>query len=277
MNTKNQIHKLGFLSLLVLAMLVNILGQAIHEGGHLMVYQLMGRGPVWAFTSLIQLWDATPIHPDEWVETSWDGERGWLKLNSPVSSKTERVISTAAGPLAGLVGAVLGLAIARRGKGLPLKQLGLVLALNASLVAALYYLRSPLRTGGDEYEIAMQLGVARSAIDIPLGLAFTLCLFLALREFPSWRTRLKWFGTVLLGSVATGLLMVGADPFIIAQVDAGNPWFQPMLGYSFPVFLVNGMTLLWIWIWCYWQKKQQMPLEHHQIEEQSKSEELIQS
>ena len=34
-------------SLLILAILVNILGQAIHESGHNLVYQVIGHGPVW--------------------------------------------------------------------------------------------------------------------------------------------------------------------------------------------------------------------------------------
>lgn len=250
MNSKDQIHEIGFLSLLILAMLINITTQTIHETGHLMVFQLMGHDPVWGFTKLVQIWDTSPINPDEWVEvTSPDGERGWLKLSSPIASKAEDVISTAAGPLAGLLSAVLGLVIARQSKGRTFKQTGLALALSASLVAVLYYLRSPLRTGGDEYNIAMQLGIARSTIDIPLLIAFSSCLILSLRELPSWRVRLKWLGTVLIGSMTTGLLLFNADSLVISQVNAGNPWFQPVFGYSLPVFLTNGLALIGIWIW----------------------------
>jgi len=43
--------QLRFLTLLVLAMLVNILAQAVHETGHHMAYQMMGHEPVWAFTA----------------------------------------------------------------------------------------------------------------------------------------------------------------------------------------------------------------------------------
>ena len=32
--------------------------------------------------------------------------------------------------------------------------------------------------------------------------------------------------TFPLGAVATGLSMAMIDPIVIAQVDAGNPWFQ---------------------------------------------------
>ncbi|MCP4416714.1 MAG: hypothetical protein GY805_08830 [Chloroflexi bacterium] len=70
----------------------------------------------------------------------------------------------------------------------------------------------------------------------------------------AWRVRLKWLGTILLGSVATGLLMVFADPLIIAQVDVGNVWVQPIMGFSLPVFVMNGLALVGIWLWSHWQK-----------------------
>ena len=54
MSKENRIHSIGFWSLLVLAMLVNILSQTIHETGHHLVYQVMGRDPVWGFTKLVQ-------------------------------------------------------------------------------------------------------------------------------------------------------------------------------------------------------------------------------
>jgi len=256
MNKQNEIHQISFWSLLVLAMLTNVVSQAVHETGHHIVYQLAGRGPVWGFTKLVQLWDTTPLYPDEWVEvTGVGGERGWKRLGSPVASKTEDMISTAAGPLAGLLGAALGLVIARRSEKRALRQIGLVLALNASLVAVLYYLRSPLRTGGDEYDIAVQLGTAKWTIELALGLAFALCLAFGLRQLLSWRFRLKWLGTILLGSVATGIPMASVDSLVISQVDAGNPWFRPLLGYALPVLVVNALALVGIWIWLRWQER----------------------
>ncbi len=103
MNREHGIYPIRFWSLLVVAMFVNIVSQTIHETGHHIVYQLMGRDPVWGFTKVVQLWETPPMHPDAWVVvTSGVGEYGWLKLNSPVASRMEDVVSTAAGPLAGL-------------------------------------------------------------------------------------------------------------------------------------------------------------------------------
>jgi hypothetical protein len=120
----------------------------------------------------------------------------------------EKVVGAAAGPLAGLLGAILGLVMARRCGKTTWRQ---------------------------------------------VGLAFVACLGLGLRELPSWRTRLSWLGTVLLGSIATGLPMALADPFVISQVNAGNPWFQPVIGYSLPVFLVIVLALIGVWVWARWQ------------------------
>jgi len=250
-----ELDRVHFLRLLILAMLVNILGQAVHETGHHMVYQIMGHEPVWAFTKVVQM-SEPPTNPADWVEiTNPDGLSNWLKVSSMPTAKAEKAIMAAAGPLLGLFSAVLALFMSRRSANVASRQVWLVYALTISLVAVLCYLRSPIRTGGDEYDIAMQLGVAKAIIEIPLGLAYLTCLILSLRELSSWRIRLKWLGSILFGSIITGLLMTIVDPLVIAQVDAGNPWFQPVLGYSLPVFMVIVLTIIGIWGWFRWQDK----------------------
>ena len=245
-----QSYQIRSSSLLILAMLVNILSQTLHETGHHLVYQVTGHEPVWAFTKMVQIWETPPTNPAAWVETRGaEGEQGWLKLGSPLVGKVENGVAAAAGPMAGLLGAILGLLIASRSQNTRRRQIGLAFALSVSLTAVLYYLRAPLRTGGDEYDVAVQLGVVKTAVDIPLALAFAACLAIGLRQLSSWRVRGKWLGTVFLGSAATGMLMVFADPLIITQVDAGNGWFQPIMGYSLPVFVVNGLALVGILIW----------------------------
>jgi len=252
-------YRVRFLPLLVLAMLVNILSQAMHETGHHMIYQVTGHDPVWAFTKLVQLWETSPTNPSEWVEkTNPDGTTNWLKLSSPIAGKTKSAIASAAGPLAGLLGAILGFVMLHRSQKNTSKQIWLAFSLTASLVAVLYYLRSPLRTGGDEFDIAMQLGVAKPIIEIPLALAFLACLTVALRELPSWRLRLTWLGTILLGGITTGLPMAMLDPIVITQVDAGNLWFQPIIGYSLPVFLTIVLALAGVWGWSRWQDREKV-------------------
>jgi len=254
MDTNSKLYNIYFLPLLALAMLVNILAQTVHETGHHMVYQVMGHEPVWAFTKMVQM-SELPTNPAAWVEiTNPDGSTNWLKVSSMPTGKTEKAIMAAAGPLLGLLSAVLGLVMSHRSVKATTKQIWLAYAITVSLVAVLYYLRSPMRIGGDEYDVAVNLDIAKAFIEFPLVLGYLACLVLGLRELSTWRVRFTWLGTILLGSIATGLPMALLDPIIIAQVDAGNAWFQPVIGYSLPVFLTILITIIGIWIWSRWQE-----------------------
>ena len=247
--------QLRFLPLLILAMLVNILAQAVHETGHHLVYQVMGHDPVWAFTKVVQMSDAMPSNPDEWtMKTYPDGGTNWLKVSSLPKDGMEEALAALAGPLLGLLSAILGLFMSCRSTKNTSKQAWLAFVLTLSLVAVLYYMRTPMRTGGDEYDVAVNLGIAKSFIEIPLTLGYLACLVFGLLELPTWKIRFTWFGTILIGAIATGLPMVLLDPFIIAQVDAGNPWVQPVLGYSLPVFITIILTFIGIWAWSRWQE-----------------------
>lgn len=244
-------HKIGFWQLLVLAMLVNVLAQALHEAGHWTVYQAYGRGPVWGFIGLVQRWDTPPLHPNEWVETALtDGSQGWLRLASPSGSKTESVIEAAAGPLASLLVTILALVLAQRSTDARLKQIALMLALMNSFLMSAYYLRSPLRTGGsDEIEVAALLGISRVWIEGLFAVAFVACFALSLRALDHWRTRFKWLGAMLLGGVLTALPLTLGDTLVREQVNLDNPLFQPILGYSLPVLIVNLLAVFLLWVW----------------------------
>jgi len=254
MHPKAQLHHIRFLPLLILAMLVNILSQTTHETGHHMVYQVMGHEPVWAFTKVVQMSEAMPSNPDEWtMKTYPDGATNWIKVSSLPSRNMEEAIAAAAGPLLGLLSAILGLVMSRRSVRVTSKQAWLAYTLSIALVAVLYYLRAPMRTGGDEYDVAVSLGVAKSLVEIPLALGYLACLLWGLRELTTWRARFTWLGTILLGSISTGLPMALLDPIVIAQVDAANPWFQPVMGYSLPVFITIILTFFGLLAWSRWQ------------------------
>jgi len=230
----------GFWRLLLFSALLNCLAQAVHETGHWSVYQAYRRGPVWGFTSLVQVWEEPPLHPDEWLETtSQAGVRGWLRLRSLPQSPTEEFIAVSAGPVASLVGVVLGLALFRWCREPVLKQISLMFALTGSFVMSIYYLRSGFRASGDESQMAEILNLPKSAIEIPFALAFLFCLFITLRALKGWRTILKWLAALVLGSIPTGLLMMKADAVVRSQIEFGNPLFRSMFGFSLPVLLVN--------------------------------------
>ena len=249
MNTDLKIYNIHFLPLLVLAMMVTILAQAVHETGHHMAYQVMGHEPAWVFTKVAQL-SELPTNPNDWVEvTNPDGTSNWLKVSSMPTDKTEKAFMAAAGPLLGLLSAILGLIMSRRSVRVTSRQAWLAYTLSISIVAVLYYLRAPMRTGGDEYDIALNLGIAKSFVEIPFTLGYLACLTFALLGLDTWKIRLKWLGTILLGTVAMGIPMAMLDPVIITQIDAGNPWFQPVIGYSLPVFLTILLTFGGVWAW----------------------------
>lgn len=236
-----------FLRLLLLAFLINILAQAIHETGHLIAYQVYDRNPTWGFIGLVQRWSTPPDQHEHWVQTSTpDGEIGWLRLDSLPTEKAEIAIIGAAGPLASLVFAYLGLWGVYKypsNQG-AFKSTALMLALSTSLVMGLYYLRSPLRVIGDEYDIATYWGVAKFVVEIPVGLAFFICLGLGLRRLSSWRERGTWFAACFLGSVSAGILLTFFDGQVREAVNQELPLFQSFLGYSIPVFLVYFLALL---------------------------------
>jgi hypothetical protein len=135
-----------------------------------------------------------------------------------------------------------------------MKQAWLVYSLAASLVMVLYYLRAPMRTGGDEYDVALSLGVARSLVEIPFALGYLACLAFGLRALPTWKIRFIWLSAILLGTIVTGISMAMLDPVIISQVDAGNPLFQPVMGYSLPVFITTIVAFVGVWVWTHLQE-----------------------
>jgi hypothetical protein len=249
MRSQDVTLRLSFWRLVLLAMLVNVVTQAAHEAGHWAVYEAYGRGPVWGFIGLVQLWDQTPRQPQGWLATAaQDGTPGWLRLRSAPGSPAEAVLAAAAGPAASLLACLAGLAAARYGPRPRSRQVGLLLALLGSVVMLLYYARSPLRSGGDEQDIAAALGIAPGAVEAPLALAFAACLALGLRRLGNWRTRLTWLAAVLLGSVPAGLLLQQADRLVRAGVEQGQPLFRPVLGFSLPVAAINGLALTALWL-----------------------------
>jgi hypothetical protein len=242
-------RKIGFWRLVILALLLNFVVQAIHESGHWFVCEILGRKPVWGFTQLLQIWgDQPPLHPNEWTPiVSPGGEKGWLRLASSLSTN-EFIFMLAAGPFASVLGVVLGLSLLRWNHIPATKQLALILTLISSFMMSQYYLRGFSRAGGDEYFLAADLGIPKYLIDIPLGLFFIIAFISGLRALGNWRTILKWMGAIILGSIPAGLFLMKANGFILNQVDHANPFFRPLLGWSMPVVIVNILASAALWL-----------------------------
>jgi len=243
-------RKIGFWQLVLLVFLLNFVAQAIHEAGHWVVLETSGRGPVWSFTELVQIWgDPPPLHPEQWVETtSPNGEKGWERMASK-PGRTGMILMEIGGPLASVVGVILGLSLMRFNRNLVLKQIGLVLAIVITLVMGFYYLRGFTRESGDEYFLAALLGMPKYVLMIPFSLFYFISFILEVLALGDWRTRLKWLGAVMIGSLPAGVFLATATGLVVSQVDRGNPLFQPVLGWSLPVLVVNLVALLALWFW----------------------------
>jgi hypothetical protein len=256
-------RRITFWQLVILALLLAFVSQTIHESGHWVFYETLGLGPVWGFTSLVQIWGDPPLHPNEWVTTiAPNGDKGWLRLRSS-PSKAEEIVALFAGPLASLLGVIFGLSLLRFNRNSAAKQMGLVLALLVSLLLGQYYLRGFSRMGGDEFFLAADLGIPKYTIDIPFALAYIITFALGVWLLGDWRTRLKWLGAIMLGSVPAGFFQIKANILIQAQVDQGNPLFRPLLGWSLPVVVVNAMVLCAFWMW--WRRASKTSDEHSRI------------
>ena len=236
-----------FLHLLLLVVLLSFLGaQMLHEAGHWTVLQLTGREPVWGFTSLVQLWDREPADPAQWVEIiDPRGDRGWLRLSSLPSSRAEWVAFLAAGSLFQLGAVVAGILVMIFAKRDIVRELGLLVALINSFAQFTYQVVAPIRgSGGDEYLLSYHLGVPMAAVSVPLALAFAAGLIWAFYQLDGSRMRLKYAAVLMLGIIPQGPLLMRANEIVRDQVDAGNPLFQPVFGFSLPVLILSLLAFL---------------------------------
>ena len=247
---KMEFRKIGFWQLVLLAFLLNFVAQALHESGHWLVLETSGRAPVWNFNGLVQTWgDPPPLHPQQWLAvTSPDGEKGWEMLASQ-PGRNGQMLMEIGGPLASVLGVILGLSLMRFNRNPIVKQVGLVMALIITLVMGFYYLRGFTRPNGDEYFLAALLGIPKYILMIPFSIFYVASFILEVLALGDWRTRLKWLGAVMFGSLPAGLFLVYSSGFVLSQVDQGNPFFQPVLGWSLPVLAVNLAALLALLFW----------------------------
>jgi len=101
-----------------------------------LIYQILGYEPVWAFTKVVQMSETIPSHPDEWtLKTYPDGTANWLKVSSIPTGNMEEVVAAVAGPLLGLLSAVLGLVMSRRSMKVSSRQVWIIYVITISLVA----------------------------------------------------------------------------------------------------------------------------------------------
>jgi len=223
--------------------------QVLHEAGHALVALLFGRGPTWGTSSLVQLSDREPLQPAEWVRyVTTDGDVSWLRLTSLPASDGEWVLFFATALLVQLGAILLGLVVANRATSARLRALGLLLALVNALGMSIYYASSLLRgVGGDEQNIGDYMGVAPTLVAAVFAIAALAGLVLVLRSLEGWRERARIGLVSLVVILVEGPLIFIANNVVRDQVDAGNPFFQPILGFSFPVLAAAAVAIVIAW------------------------------
>ena len=223
--------------------------QVLHEAGHCLVSLLFGRAPTWGTSSLVQLADREPLRPEEWVRyVTTDGDVAWLRLASLPASDAEWILFFVAALLLQLVAIAVGLVIASRAAGARLRSLGLLLALvNAVGMCAYYALGAVRGIGGDEKNLGDYLGVPATLIAATFAIAALVGLVLVLRSLPGRRERAR-IGLVSLAVILVeGPLIMLANGAVRDQVDAGNPFFLPVLGFSLPVLVAAILAIGIAW------------------------------
>jgi hypothetical protein len=233
---------ISFCTLFLLGLLLTFTAQWLHEIGHWMILRGFNRDPLWSFTKLVQVWEETPPNPEDWQKiTTPEGETGWLKLAALPESDLEKALFPLAGPAASLLGLLGGLAAAAWSGKTVWRNFGRALAISIGLGMSLYYLRAPWRTGGDEIEFARAVGIAPWVPTVLLSLAFLGGFALALWTLPDWKSRIRWAGGLFGGSILAGICLFFLDARVIQGVLKNQALFQPFLGFSLPVFLLNAL------------------------------------
>lgn len=223
--------------------------QVLHEAGHCLVSVLFGRGPTWGTSSLVQLVDREPRRPEEWVRyVSTDGDVSWLRLASLPASDAEWVLFFVSALLLQLLAILVGLVIASRATDARVRTLGLLLALVNAVGMCVYYAFGAVRgIGGDEKNLGDYLGVPAALVAAAFAIAALVGLVLVLRALPGWWERARIGLVSLAVIVLEGPLIMVANGTIRDQVDAGNPIFLPVLGFSLPVLVAAALAVGIAW------------------------------
>ena len=177
------------------------------------------------------------------------GETGWLRLSSLPAGRAEWVVFLVAGPLAQVLAIAAGLAVAMRSPGPVRRTFGLMVALINAFGHFFYQLVSSLQGGGgDETLLGYYLGIPWPMIAALFGAAAGIGLVVSFYLLPSAKIRLKWGAALFLGTLPIGPLLMYANRQVIVNVDANNPWFRPLLGFSLPVLILGALSLLVIYL-----------------------------
>lgn len=223
--------------------------QILHELGHLLVFLLRGRSPVWGTSSIVQLSDRTPQTPEDWsIYIDPDGNPVWLRVDTLPTADTEWIVFFLAGPTIQFLAIAVGLYVFHRSTAVSWRRIGLLLVLVNSFGMALTYSVSLLRgASGDEYLSGLLLGIPSVALVLVFLLLSALALAIGLRSSGPARERLRVGVMLLLTNIVLGPAIYWANGMIREGVDAGNALLRPLFGFSAPVILAALLAIAILW------------------------------
>jgi len=226
-------------------------GIVLHEMGHWAVAKLLGCEPVWGVNSLVQIYDRTPTHPENWL--SFSG--GWFRMKSFPNNTVELFFFHTAGVINNLLCVIIGLLFTQFSKHTLFIRLGLLVALINSFFVLLSQILSSLGNRGDEYNTANLLGISVYAVTTTLGVFSLIGLIVGTSKIREWKERLKLLFIILLGGIIGASVTPILNHFVRDQLDMENPLFQPVFGVSFPVLIINIILFfLFIYLFVKWMK-----------------------
>ena len=238
------------LRVVLLTIALTGLFQFIHEAGHVVVANIYGSESNWGFSSVIQVWDAPPQNPDEWEAVTLPvGNTGWVKFTPP-RNDLERMLFDSMGPIFSLSAFLVSLVIYGQAKIEERRKILLIGIFLLGFTLGFYYLRAHNSYWGDEKSLAYHLGISIFLFNIPLCLTYFSGMIFAIIQLRRLKFKFGQFVLITVTTIATGIAMNRAQTLVTRQVDAGNIIFNPILGFSIPVFLVFVMCfILFVTIW----------------------------
>ena len=227
--------------------------QFTHELGHLVVTIAYGGRATWGFSSPIQMWDQAPRDESVWEPISLPtGDTGWVKFENP-DTKSGEILFNSLGPIFSLAAFMIFLLSYVRSQSEQHQKLLLIGIFLLTFTLGFYYLTANTKVWSDEKAMAYLLDTTDLLFIIPLALIYFAGLAFSSVQLYKLGFRAKHFLIFIVTNIGTGVLMNRTQQIIIQQVDNGNALFNPILGFSAPVFLFFAFCFgLFAYLWRRW-------------------------
>ncbi len=236
------LSSMNSLQIVVFAFLTGYLSIALHEFGHWLILEILGKGPVMGFSGLVQSWDTTPKIPSNWIHITYKGADGWLRLGSAPTGAFEWGIILGAGPLITLLLAWSGYLLLTFSDSPKIRFLGLSLTLVNTVGVFLFPINYILGSGDFSF-MASYLSVPLPSIAFPYEMLRVIALLLTFSKIRRWENWRRWTGLILSGYIMV-LPVMFLDKLIRFNFVHEGPLAKSFTGWATPVLIAHILSLL---------------------------------